>query len=116
MPAGADGRTRMQLRLSEAQAAAGDAAGARDTLLDALGTAAPEDRLGLTVAVANTEWWLGRTPEARRRLQVALSALPPEPSPDRIPLRPAPAPASPMGGGPPRPRRHAPHPPGAPRA
>jgi hypothetical protein len=44
MPAGAEGRTRVQLRLSEAQAAAGDAAGARDTLLDALRTAAPEDR------------------------------------------------------------------------
>jgi len=87
MPAGAEGRTRAQLRLSEAQAAAGDAAGARDTLLDALRTAAPEDRLGLTVAVANTEWWLGRTPDARRRLQVALSALPAEPSPDRIRLR-----------------------------
>jgi DNA-binding CsgD family transcriptional regulator/tetratricopeptide (TPR) repeat protein len=86
-PAGAAGRTRMQLRLSEAQAAAGDAAAAHDTLLDALGTAAPEDRLALTVAVANTEWWLGRTREARRRLQVALSALPAEPSPDRIRLR-----------------------------
>jgi len=87
MPAGAEGRTRVQLRLSEAQAAAGDAAGARDTLLDALRTAAPEDRLALTVAVANAEWWLGRTPDARRRLQVALSALPAEPTPDRIRLR-----------------------------
>ena len=87
MPAGAEGRTRLQLRLADAQAAAGDAAGARGTLLDALRTAAPEDRLALTVAVANTEWWLGRTPDARRRLQVALSALPAEPSPDRIRLR-----------------------------
>jgi DNA-binding CsgD family transcriptional regulator len=87
MPAGAEGRTRLQLRLSDAQAAAGDAAGARETLLDALRTAGPEDRLALTVAVANSEWWLGRTPDARRRLQVALSALPAEPSPDRIRLR-----------------------------
>ena len=87
MPAGAEGRTRMELRLADARAAAGDAAGARDTLLDALRTAAPEDRLALTVAVANSEWWLGRTPDARRRLQVALSALPAEPSPDRIRLR-----------------------------
>ena len=78
---------RDRARLADAQAAAGDAAGARDTLLGALRTAAPEDRLALTVAVANAEWWLGRTPDARRRLQVALGALPAEPSPDRIRLR-----------------------------
>ena len=81
-------RDRIQARLADAQAAAGDAAGARETLLDALRTAAPEDRLGLTVAVANAEWWLGRTPEdARRRLHVALGELPAQPSPDRIRLR-----------------------------
>ena len=86
MPAG-PGRTPLELRLADAQAAAGDAAGARETLLEALRTAAPEERLGLTVAVANSEWWLGRTPDARRRLQVALGELPAEPSPDRIRLR-----------------------------
>ncbi len=80
-------RTPLQARLADAQSAAGDAAGARETLLDALGTAEPADRLRLTVAVANTEWWLGRTPEARRRLQVALGELPAEPSADRIRLR-----------------------------
>ena len=86
MPAGPR-RTPIELRLADAQAAAGDAAGARETLLEALRTAAPEERLALTVAVANSEWWLGRTPEARRRLQVALGELPAEPSPDRIRLR-----------------------------
>jgi DNA-binding NarL/FixJ family response regulator len=86
LPDGA-ARTPLQARLAEAQAAAGDAAGARETLLDALRTAAPQERLGLTVAVANSEWWLGRTPEARRRLQVALGTLPAEPSRDRIRLR-----------------------------
>ena len=86
MPAGA-ARTPAELRLADAQAAAGDATGARETLLEALRTAAPEQRLALTVAVANSEWWLGRTPDARRRLQVALGELPAEPSPDRIRLR-----------------------------
>ena len=80
-------RTPVQARLAEAQAAAGDAAAARATLLDALGTAAPEDRLGLVVAVANTEWWMGQTEAARQRLHVALGALPARPSPDRIRLR-----------------------------
>jgi DNA-binding CsgD family transcriptional regulator len=80
-------RTPVQARLAEAQAAAGDATGARATLLDALGTAAPEDRLGLIVAIANAEWWLGRTEDARQRLHVALGALPARPSPDRIRLR-----------------------------
>src|SRR6185295_429435 len=90
MSAGAAGRTRAQLRLSDAQAAAGDAAGARDTLSDALRTAAPEDRLALTVGVANAEWWLGRTADARRRLQVALSALPASPTPATRPPTPRP--------------------------
>ena len=74
-------------RLADAQMAGGDAAGALATLLDALRDAAPEDRLRLVVAVANAEWWLGRTPDARRRLHVALGELPAEPSPDRIRLR-----------------------------
>jgi DNA-binding NarL/FixJ family response regulator len=80
-------RTPIQARLAEAQAAAGDAAGARETLLDALRTAAPADRLALTVAVANSEWWLGRLDDARRRLHVALGAQPAQASPDRIRLR-----------------------------
>ena len=87
LPDGAGERTAIEARLADAQAAAGDAAGARETLLGALRTAAPADRLALTVAVANTEWWLGRTPDARRRLQVALGELPAQPSPDRIRLR-----------------------------
>jgi DNA-binding CsgD family transcriptional regulator len=80
-------RTRMQTLLADAQSAAGDPVAARETLLEALQTAEPTARLRLTVAVANSEWWLGRHEEARRRLQVALSALPAEPSPDRIRLR-----------------------------
>ena len=96
MPSGA-ARTPAELRLADAQAAAGDATGARETLLEALRTAAPGERLALTVAVANSEWWLGRTPEARRRLQVALGELPAEPSPDRIRLRLALALTSLMG-------------------
>ena len=96
MPGGA-ARTPAELRLADAQAAAGDATGARGTLLEALRTAAPGERLALTVAVANSEWWLGRTPEARRRLQVALGELPAEPSPDRIRLRLALALTSLMG-------------------
>ena len=87
LPDGAAERTAIEARLADAQAAAGDAAGARETLLGALRTAAPADRLALTVAVANAEWWLGRTPDARRRLQVALGELPAQPSPDRIRLR-----------------------------
>ena len=47
--------------------------------------------------MANAEWWLGRTPDARRRLQVALGELPAEPSPDRIRLRLALALTSLMG-------------------
>ena len=82
-----DGRTPVLARLADAQMAAGDAAGALATLLDALPDAAPEERLRLVVAVANAEWWLGRTADARRRLHVALGELPAEPSPDRIRLR-----------------------------
>jgi DNA-binding CsgD family transcriptional regulator len=82
-----DRRARMQGLLAEAQAAAGDPVGARATLLDALRTAPPERRLALTVAAANSEWWLGRDEDARRRLQVALGEQPAEPSADRIRLR-----------------------------
>ena len=84
-----DGRARapVEIRLADAQAAAGDATGSRDTLLAALRTAAPGDRLALTVGVANAEWWIGRTDDARRRLHVALAELPAQPSLDRIRLR-----------------------------
>jgi DNA-binding CsgD family transcriptional regulator len=80
-------RARMQARLADAQAAAGDAEAARETLVDALLTARGDERLTLTVALANAEWWLGRNDEARRRLHVALSELPAQPSPNRIRLR-----------------------------
>ena len=80
-------RTRLQLRLADAQAAAGDASAARETLARALTTAGPEERLALTVELANQEWWLGGHEEARRRLHVALGDLPAQPSPDRIRLR-----------------------------
>ena len=80
-------RTRLQLLLADAQAAAGDASAARETLARALTTAGAEERLALTVGLANQEWWLGGHEEARRRLYVALGDLPAEPSPDRIRLR-----------------------------
>ena len=73
--------------LADAQAAAGDAEAARRTLLDALQTAGREERLVLTVALANQEWWLGGHEDARRRLQVALGDQPAEASADRIRLR-----------------------------
>jgi DNA-binding CsgD family transcriptional regulator len=80
-------RTRTQAQLADAQAAAGDPLGARRTLLDALRTAASDERLPLTVALANQEWWLGGHEDARRRLQVVLGDLPAQPSPDRIRAR-----------------------------
>jgi DNA-binding NarL/FixJ family response regulator len=80
-------RTRMRSLLADAQAAAGDPEAARDTLRDALETAAAEERLALTVALANQEWWLGGHEDARRRLHVALSDMPAQPSTDRIRLR-----------------------------
>jgi DNA-binding CsgD family transcriptional regulator len=80
-------RTAMQSRLADAQAAAGDPLAARETLGDALEAAEPGERLALTVALANQEWWLGGHEEARRRLHVALAELPAQPSPDRIRLR-----------------------------
>jgi DNA-binding NarL/FixJ family response regulator len=86
-PQEAPRRSSLQARLADAQAAAGDALGARETLLDAIRRAAPADRLRLTVGVANAEWWIGRTEDARRRLHVALGTLPAQPSPDRIRLR-----------------------------
>ena len=86
-PENRERRTRMLGALAEAQAAAGDAAAAYETLLEALRAARADERLALTVGVANAEWWLGRNDEARRRLQVALGDLPAEPSPDRIRLR-----------------------------
>ena len=80
-------RATLQARLADAQAAAGDPPAARATLVDALRTAGPDERLALTVALANQEWWLGGHEDARRRLHVALGDLPAEPSPDRIRLR-----------------------------
>jgi ATP/maltotriose-dependent transcriptional regulator MalT len=73
--------------LADAQAAAGRPAAARETLFDALRTGEGGERLRLTVAVANMDWWMGHGDEARRRLQVALGDLPAEPTPDRIRLR-----------------------------
>ena len=87
LPDGSDRRASMQARLADAQAAGGAPVEARSTLLAALQTATPEDRLGLTVAVANQETLLGEHEEARRRLHVALADLPAEPSPDRVRLR-----------------------------
>ena len=49
--------------------------------------AAPSGGSRSRSALANSEWWLGRTDDARRRLQVALGELPAEPSADRIRLR-----------------------------
>jgi ATP/maltotriose-dependent transcriptional regulator MalT len=86
-PAQAPGRVRVQARLADAQAAAGDPGAARATLLEALRAAGASERLPLTVALANQEWWLGSNDEARRRLHVALGELPEQASPDRIRLR-----------------------------
>ena len=86
-PEQSERRTRMKALLADAQAAAGDAVAAHETLLDALGSASREQRLALTVALANAEWWLGRNEEARRRLHLALGELPAQPSADRIRLR-----------------------------
>ena len=80
-------RTKMLALLADAQAAAGDAVAARETLLDALRSASGDQRLALTVALANADWWLGRNDEARRRLHLALGELPAQPSADRIRLR-----------------------------
>jgi ATP/maltotriose-dependent transcriptional regulator MalT len=77
----------MQRLLADAQAAAGDPEAARETLLDALQSVGAGERLGLTVALANQEWWLGGHEDARRRLHVALGELPAQPSPDRVRLR-----------------------------
>ena len=86
LPEGAR-RTGAVLRLADAQAAGGDAARRAATLLAALDDAAPADHLRITIGIANAEWLLGRTEDARRRLHVALGALPAAPSPDRIRLR-----------------------------
>ena len=60
---------------------------ARDAARGAAHGRARGERLRLTVAAANTEWWLGRHGEARRRLQVALAETPAEPALDRVRLR-----------------------------
>jgi DNA-binding NarL/FixJ family response regulator len=86
-PAPRQRRSRMQRLLADAQAAAGDPEAARRTLVDALQSAGPEERLVLTVALANQEWWLGGHEDARRRLHVALGDLPAQASPDRVRLR-----------------------------
>ena len=80
-------RARLQRLRADAQAAAGNPQAARETLLDALATAPSDDRLALTVALANQEWWLGGHEDAGRRLHVALAELPAQPSPNRIRLR-----------------------------
>ena len=80
-------RARLEGALADAQEAAGDASGARETLLSALGRAEGTERLALTVRVASAEQWLGRNDEARRRLLVALGDVPAEPSAYRIRLR-----------------------------
>ena len=80
-------RGRMQRLLADAQAAAGDPEAARQTLLDALHQAGAGERLALTVALANQEWWLGGHEDARRRLHVAFGELPAQASPDRVRLR-----------------------------
>ena len=80
-------RLRLCRQLADAQAAAGDPQGARETLVRALQDADVDERLMLTVALANQEWWLGGHEQARTRLHVALGDLPAQPSPDRIRLR-----------------------------
>ena len=80
-------RIATQSQLADALAAAGETAAARATLVDALRDAEAGERLGLTVALANQDWWLGGHDDARRRLHVALGDLPAQPSPDRIRLR-----------------------------
>ena len=80
-------RLQLQAEQADAEAAAGHPQAARELLHEALRTAEPAERLALTVALANQEWWLGGHEDARRRLHVALSDLPAAPSPDRIRLR-----------------------------
>jgi len=63
----------MQALLAEAQAAAGDPLAASATLREALATAGSGERLALTVALANQEWWLGGHEPARRRLHRSLA-------------------------------------------
>jgi DNA-binding CsgD family transcriptional regulator len=86
-PDGSTDRIRLRARLADAQAAGGDAHGARETLLAALQDASADQRLALTVALSNQEWWLGSHEDARRRLHVELRDLPAEPSGDRVRLR-----------------------------
>ena len=80
-------RVELLVHQADAEAAAGDAAAAQATLVEALALADVSDRLRVVVALANQEWWLGGHEQARRRLQAALADLPAEPSPDRIRLR-----------------------------
>jgi DNA-binding CsgD family transcriptional regulator len=87
LPEDSGERIGLMARQADAQAAGGDARGARDTLLAALQMADAEMRLALTVALTNQEWWLGSHEDARRRLHVELRDLPAEPSGDRVRLR-----------------------------
>jgi len=87
LPEDSGERIGLMARLADAQAAGGDARGARDTLLGALRAASADQRLALTVALTNQEWWLGSHEDARRRLHVELRDLPAEPSGDRVRLR-----------------------------
>ena len=64
-------RITAQSRLADALAAAGDTAAARATLADAISDAQGGERLRVTVALANQDWWLGAhdgrpAPAARR--------------------------------------------------
>jgi DNA-binding NarL/FixJ family response regulator len=86
LPDGSGERIELLARLADAQAAGGDARGARDTLLAALQAAGADQRFALTVALSNQEWWLGSHEDARRRLHVELRDLPAEPSGDRVRL------------------------------
>jgi len=80
-------RQQIRAALAEAYSAAGNRAAARATLELALGDAGDlQESHALAVRLANTEMWLGEEEQARRRLHVALSDLPAEPSPDRIRL------------------------------
>ena len=80
-------RARLQTQLADAQAAAGDPKSARQTLIDALQIAEADQRLALTIELANQERWISGYEDARRRLQVVLADLPAEPSLDRVRLR-----------------------------
>jgi ATP/maltotriose-dependent transcriptional regulator MalT len=81
----ADGRAR-ELRLAQADAmsAAGEPEAARDVLLAVRDTLEGEDAIGVIAQIANTEFWLGRFDDARRRLLLAATDLPAQPGRSRM--------------------------------